>query len=125
VALDPVTILIADDEPNIVRSLGFILQKEGLPFDVATDGETALAKARLLRPKLLFLDIMMPKLSGFEVCSQIRSDAALDTIHIIMLTAKGQDEDRTKSLSAGADEYLSKPFSPMQVLERVKTILGT
>ncbi|HEY4485692.1 MAG TPA: response regulator [Nitrospiria bacterium] len=124
-ALDPVTILIADDEPNIVRSLGFILQKEGLAFDVAADGETALAKARLLRPKLLFLDIMMPKLSGFEVCSQIRSDAALDTIHIIMLTAKGQDEDRTKSLSAGADEYLSKPFSPMQVLERVKTILGT
>ena len=119
-----VKILIADDEPYIVRSLSYILQREGIPFDVATDGQQAIEKARHLKPKVLFLDIMMPQKSGLEVCSLIKQDPALRSIHIIMLTAKGQEDDKQKSRSAGADEYITKPFSPRQVLERVKEILG-
>ena len=122
--LEPVNILIADDEPYIVRSLSYILQREGIPFDVATDGQQAIEKARKLKPKVLFLDIMMPQRSGFEVCSMIKKDPALRSIHIIMLTAKGQEDDKQKSREAGADEYITKPFSPRQVLERVKEILG-
>jgi len=122
--LESVKILIADDEPYIVRSLSYILQREGIPFDVATDGQQAIDKARHLKPKLLFLDIMMPYKSGIEVCSLIKQDPALRSIHIIMLTAKGQEDDKQKSRLAGADEYITKPFSPRQVLERVKNILG-
>lgn len=122
--MEPVKILIADDEPYIVRSLSYILQREGIPFDVAIDGQQAIEKARHLKPKLLFLDIMMPHKSGLEVCSLIKQDPALRSIHIIMLTAKGQEDDKQKSRSAGADEYITKPFSPRQVLERVKEILG-
>ena len=122
--LGPVKILIADDEPYIVRSLSYILQREGIPFDAAKDGQEAIEKARRLKPKILFLDIMMPQKSGLEVCSLIKQDPALRSIHIIMLTAKGQEDDKQKSRSAGADEYITKPFSPRQVLERVKEILG-
>ncbi len=123
-SVEPVKILIADDEPYIVRSLSYILQREGIPFDVATDGQQAIEKARRLKPKVLFLDIMMPQKSGLEVCSLIKQDPALRSIHIIMLTAKGQEDDKQKSREAGADEYITKPFSPRQVLERVKDILG-
>ncbi len=123
-SVEPVKILIADDEPYIVRSLSYILQREGIPFDVATDGQQAIEKARRLKPKVLFLDIMMPQKSGLEVCSLIKQDPALRSMHIIMLTAKGQEDDKQKSREAGADEYITKPFSPRQVLERVKDILG-
>ncbi|MBI3810920.1 MAG: response regulator [Nitrospirae bacterium] len=122
--MEPVKILIADDEPYIVRSLSYILQREGISFDIATDGQQTIEKARRLKPKLLFLDIMMPRKSGLEVCTLIKQDPALRAIHIIMLTAKGQEDDKQKSRSAGADEYITKPFSPRQVLERVKDILG-
>jgi len=122
--LEPVNILIADDEPYIVRSLAFIFQKEGIPFDVAKDGQEAIEKASRLKPKILFLDIMMPLKSGLEVCAQIKQDPGLRAIHIIMLTAKGQEDDKQKSRSVGADDYITKPFSPRQVLARVKEILG-
>ncbi|MBI3610295.1 MAG: response regulator [Nitrospirae bacterium] len=123
--MEPVKILIADDEPYIVRSLSYIFQREGIPYDVAKDGEEALQKARLHKPKIFFLDIMMPKKSGFEVCAQIKQDPKLHSIHIIMLTAKGQEEDKQKSLSVGADEYITKPFSPRHVLSRVKELLSS
>lgn len=119
-----VPVLIADDEPYIVRSLSYVFQREGIPFEIAKDGEEALQKARQYKPKIFFLDIMMPKKSGFDVCAQIKQDPALRGIHIIMLTAKGQEEDKQKSLTAGADEYVIKPFSPRQVLARVKELLG-
>lgn len=122
--LGPVKILIADDEPYIVRSLSYIFQREGISFDAAKDGQQAIEKARRLKPKILFLDIMMPQKSGFEVCSLIKQDPALRSIHIIMLTAKGQEDDKQKSRSAGADEYITKPFSPRQVLLRVRELLG-
>jgi len=123
--LDSVKILIADDEPYIVRSLSYIFQREGIPFDIAKDGQEAIQKARQHLPKVLFLDIMMPKQSGLEVCAQIKQDPLLRSIHIIMLTAKGQEDDKQKSRTAGADEYIIKPFSPRQVLARVRTLLGS
>ncbi len=123
--MEPIKILIADDEPYIIRSLSYILQREGIPFDVAKDGEEALQKARQHRPRVLFLDIMMPKKSGLDVCAQIKQDPLLRSIHVIMLTAKGQEDDKQKSRSAGADEYMTKPFSPRQVLARVIELLGS
>lgn len=120
-----VTILIADDEPYIVRSLSYILQREGISFAIATDGQEALQMVRQHRPKIFFLDIMMPKKSGFEVCSEVKKDPVLRSTHIIMLTAKGQEEDKQKSLTSGANEYITKPFSPRQVLARVRELLGS
>lgn len=121
--MDRVDILIADDEPFVVRSLSYVFQREGLTFEVAGDGEEALAKAERLRPKILFLDIMMPKMTGYDVCAQLKRDPRFRMTHIIMLTAKGQEEDKLKSLSAGADEYITKPFSPQFVVKRVKELL--
>jgi DNA-binding response OmpR family regulator len=123
--LGSVTILIADDEPYIVRSLSYILQREGISFAIATDGQEALQMVRQHRPKIFFLDIMMPKKSGFEVCSEVKKDPVLRSTHIIMLTAKGQEEDKQKSLTSGANEYITKPFSPRQVLARVRELLGS
>lgn len=121
--MERIDILIADDEPFVVRSLSYVFQREGFTFEVAGDGEEALAKAERLRPKILFLDIMMPKKTGYDVCAQLKSDPRFRTIHIIMLTAKGQEEDKLKSLTAGADEYITKPFSPQSVVKRVKEIM--
>jgi DNA-binding response OmpR family regulator len=121
--LENTQILIADDEPFIVRSLAFILRREGLETAVARDGEETVEKARALRPRILFLDIMMPKRNGFEICRLIKDDPTTRPIYVIMLTAKGQEEDKRKSLLAGADEYITKPFSPRQVITRVREIL--
>lgn len=118
-----VQIVIADDEPYIVRSLSFILQRADIPFDVARNGEEALQKVRQHTPAILFLDIMMPKISGFDVCAQIKKDPDTRSTHIIMLTAKGEEEDKQKGLSAGADEYITKPFSPREILARVSKLL--
>ncbi len=118
-----IQILIADDEPYVTRSLSYVFQREGLTFETAADGEEAIAKAQTLRPKILFLDIMMPKKTGHDVCAQLKSNPQCQSIHIIMLTAKGQEEDKTKSLSMGADEYIAKPFSPQFIVKHVKEIL--
>ena len=119
-----VDILIADDEPFVIRSLSYVLQREGFSFDTADDGEEALVKAQQLHPKILFLDIMMPKKSGLDVCTRLKSDPKFRSIYIIMLTAKGQEEDKIKSVSAGADEYITKPFSPKSVIKHIREILG-
>jgi two-component system alkaline phosphatase synthesis response regulator PhoP len=112
-------ILIADDAPHIARSLSFVLQKEGFSVDVANTGEEALKKIREKRPKAVFLDIVMPKMTGLDICKEIKTDPALKDTYIIILTAKGGDMDRQECMSAGADEYMTKPFSPSEVLERV------
>ena len=112
-------ILIADDAPHIARSLSFILQKEGFSVDVANNGDEALQKIREERPKVVFLDIVMPKMTGLDICKEIKADPALKDTYIIILTAKGGDMDRQECMSAGADEYMTKPFSPREVLERV------
>jgi len=120
----PTRVLVVDDDPNLTRSVTFILQKEGYQVDTATDGEEALKKMRLLKPRLIFLDGMMPKKNGYEVCQEIRADADLNDIYVIMLTAKGQERDKEKGLEMGADEFITKPFSPKAIVERTRELLG-
>ena len=117
-------ILVVDDEPNIVRSLTYVLNKEGYDVSTAEDGVQAMTMIRGSKPNLMILDVMMPNKSGYEVCQEVKSDAELRDIHVVMLTAKGRDSDREIGLAQGADEYITKPFSPMQVVSRVKEILG-
>ena len=118
------TILVVDDEPHVIKSLTFVLTKEGYEVASAENGEDALAKIQQLKPGLVFLDVMMPKKNGYEVCQEVKKDPGLGDVYIIMLTAKGQEADREKGLSAGADEFMSKPFSPMGVVEKVRELLG-
>ncbi len=114
-------ILVADDEPHISRALSFALQREGFNVDVAGNGEEALRKIREERPRMVFLDIVMPKKTGLEICTEIKGDQELKDICIIILTAKGQELDRRDCISAGADGYMTKPFSPREVVELVRT----
>lgn len=117
-------VLVVDDEPFICRSLSFVLKKGAYEVLEARNGEEALASIRANRPDLVFLDVMMPKKSGFEVVEEVRADAELEGIKIILLTAKGQDADRERGKQAGADDYMTKPFSPTKILERAREILG-
>ena len=116
-------IVVADDEYFISRSLSIIFEKEGYACSVASDGEAALGLVRQEKPDLVFLDIGMPKMNGYNVCKEIRSDPDLRSIYIIMLTAMGQDVDQKASLEAGANEYMLKPFNPRMIRERVAEIL--
>jgi len=116
-------ILVVDDEPNIVRSLAFVFNKEGYQVSIAENGEEAMEMIRGSKPDILILDVMMPHKNGYDVCQEIKSDPGLKDIHVLMLTAKGQKGDREAALARGADEYISKPFSPIQVLDRVKELL--
>lgn len=117
-------ILVVDDEPFVVRSLTFVLGKHGYETLSARDGKQALKLVEEERPDLLFLDLMMPQINGYDVCRQIRSNPEWKDVYIIMLTAKGQERDRKKGLEAGANEFMVKPFSPSKVIERVKEILN-
>ena len=117
-------ILIADDEPNIVLSLEFLMKREGHAVSVARDGEQALAMIQRERPDLVLLDVMMPIRSGFEVCAAVRSDETLAGVKIVLLTAKGRDTDMTKGQAIGADAYVTKPFSTQELAARVRALLG-
>jgi DNA-binding response OmpR family regulator len=117
-------ILIVDDEPNIVLALELLMKKEGYEVHAVDDGERAVQAAKELRPDLILLDIMIPKMDGYEVCQRIRSDALLKDVSIIMLTAKGREVEREKGLALGADHYITKPFSTRQVVMKVKEILA-
>ena len=117
-------ILVIDDEPYILRSLSYLLTREGYTVETATNGEEGLERVRSLRPPLVFLDIMMPNMNGYEVCEQVKQDASLSGTYVIMLSAKGQQIDRERGLLGGADEYMTKPFSPRDVAQRVRTILA-
>jgi len=116
-------ILIVDDEPNIVLALELLMKKEGYEVHTVADGERAVQAAKELRPDLILLDIMMPKMDGYEVCQSIRSDALLKDVSIIMLTAKGREVEREKGMALGADHYITKPFSTRQVVMKVREIL--
>ena len=118
-------ILIADDNENIREALTYLLEDEGYKLWLAKDGAETLTKARDIRPDILFLDIMMPVMNGYEVCKIIKNDPALKGIYVIMLTAKGQVAEQERGRSAGADEYIVKPFSPMEVLAKIKKIFQT
>jgi DNA-binding response OmpR family regulator len=118
-----VDILIADDEPFMQRSLSFVLRKEGFQVEVASNGEEAIQKARKFRPTIIFLDVMMPKMNGFEVCKTIKSDKELSSSYVIILTCKGQESDKEKGLTQGANDFITKPFSPKEIVCKVKRIL--
>lgn len=119
------TILVVDDEPFICRSLTFVLRKDNYRVLEARNGEEALAAIREHRPDLVFLDVMMPKMNGFQVTEVVRADRSLDNVKIILLTAKGQECDREVGKMAGANDYLTKPFSPSRILDRAREILGS
>ena len=116
-------ILIADDEPFILRSLAYVLRKAGYQVETASNGEEALIKAEIHHPRIIFLDIMMPHKNGYEVCCALKSKPSFEETYIIMLTARGQELDRQNGMRAGADEYITKPFSPRQMVHRVEELL--
>src|SRR5438477_71599 len=116
-------ILLVDDEPYILRSLSYLLTREGYAVETASNGEEGLERLRMVHPPLVFLDIMMPRMNGYEVCEQIKQDPALASTYVIMLSAKGQQVDRERGLLGGADEYMTKPFSPREVAEHVHGLL--
>jgi len=117
-------ILIVDDEPYILRSLRYLLAREGYDVETASDGEEGLARVREVRPRIVFLDIMMPRMSGYEVCEQIKADPLLAETYVIMLSARGQQSDRERGFLGGADDYMTKPFSPREVAAKVRAILA-
>lgn len=117
-------VLIADDEPNIVVSLEFMLKREGYAVVVARDGIAALDAIRRERPDLVLLDGMMPGLSGFDVCEAVRADAAIRDTPILMLTAKGREADVARGVGAGADAYVTKPFSTRDLIARIREMLA-
>lgn len=118
------TVLIADDEPNIVISLEFMMKREGFEVLVARDGPQALTLIRAARPHLVLLDATMPGMSGFDVCEAVRADPDLSAIRILMLTAKGRDTDVARGVGAGADAYVTKPFSTRDLVRQVKDMLN-
>jgi DNA-binding response OmpR family regulator len=117
-------ILVVDDEPNIVLSLEFLMKQAGFQVRTAADGEAGLAAIAAELPDLVLLDVMMPRKNGYEVCQAIRANPDWKTVRIIMLTAKGREVEREKGLALGADDYITKPFSTQEVVERVRELLA-
>jgi diguanylate cyclase (GGDEF)-like protein len=119
----PETILVVDDDPDIARFVEVNLRSAGYDVSVAADGEEALEKASTLRPDLVLLDVMMPRIDGFEVAQRLRRNPQTANTSIIMLTAKALSTDKVLGLTAGADDYIIKPFDPIELLARVKGTL--
>lgn len=119
----PKHILVVDDEADIVELLSYNLKKEGFTIDSALNGETALGKIRKGKYDLVVLDLMLPGIQGIELCRILRNDPKTEALPIIMLTAKGEEVDRVVGLEMGADDYISKPFSPRELLARIKAVL--
>lgn len=122
--MDPKKILIADDNENIREALTYLLEDEGYKLSLAKDGAETLRKVKEFRPDILFLDIMMPEINGYDVCRTIKTDPSLKNTYVIMLTAKGQVSEQERGKEVGADEYIVKPFSPMEILTKIKNILA-
>ncbi len=116
-------ILIVEDEPALVAVLRYNLESADFDVEEARDGELALAKVAEMQPDLILLDWMLPELSGLEVCRRLRRDKNTKNIPIIMLTARGEERDRVRGLEIGADDYISKPFSPSELLARIRAVL--
>ena len=119
----PETILVVDDDPDIARFVEVNLRSAGYDVAVAADGEEALARATSLRPDLVLLDVMMPRIDGFEVAQRLRKNPQTANTSIIMLTAKALSADKVTGLQSGADDYIIKPFDPIELLARVKGTL--
>jgi two-component system alkaline phosphatase synthesis response regulator PhoP len=116
-------IIVADDNENIREALTYLLEDEGYQLQLAKDGAETIQKVKEFRPDILFLDIMMPEINGYDVCRTIKSDPDLKSTYVIMLTAKGQAVEQERGKEVGADEYIVKPFSPMEILTKIKHIL--
>ena len=120
-------ILIVDDEAHIRLLLERALlefEDEGVEILLADNGETALAMIQAEKPALVFLDVMMPKMNGFDVCQKVKKELGLADIYIVILTAKGQEFDRQRGEEVGADIYMTKPFDPDEIRDKVKEVLG-
>lgn len=117
-------ILAVDDEPNILMSIEFILDMEGYEVHTARDGEEALEVAERVRPDLILLDVNMPRKDGYETCRVLREREAFATTKVIMLTAKGQILEKKKGLEVGADEYVTKPFSAVDLLQKIRDLIA-
>jgi len=120
-------ILIVDDEAHIRMLIGQTLEEledEGVEFLTADNGASALDLIQSERPKLVFLDVMMPKMNGMDVCQKVKKDLAIDDVYIILLTAKGQELDRQRGQEVGADVYMTKPFDPEVLLSKAKQVLN-
>jgi DNA-binding response OmpR family regulator len=117
-------VLVADDEPNILISLEYLMKREGHQVIVARDGVQALDAIRREKPDLVLLDVMMPGKTGFEVAQAVRADEALSGVKILMLTAKGRDTDVSHGLGVGADAYMTKPFATQELAAKVREMLA-
>ena len=121
------TILIVDDEAHLrmlIQQTLEELEDEGVELLTATNGEEALSTIESVKPDLVFLDVMMPKLSGFDVCQRTKKTLGLTNVYIVLLTAKGQEFDRQKGAEVGADLYMTKPFDPDALLQKARDVLG-
>ncbi len=115
--------MVVDDEPDIVELVAYNLQKEGFIVSSASDGEDALAKIREEKFDFIILDLMLPGMPGMEICRVLRNDPKTKNLPIIMLTAKGEEVDKILGLEVGADDYLTKPFSPRELLARIRAVM--
>src|SRR5436309_1190596 len=116
-------ILIIEDDRDIIELVRYNLVNEGFQVTAASDGTAGLASVKKSPPDILLLDLMLPRISGLEICKEIRRDSALNRLPILMLTARGEEADRVVGLEMGADDYVTKPFSPRELLARVKALL--
>ena len=121
--MDTKRILVVDDEPDIVELVSYNLKKEGFDVLSASDGEEALNKIRTDNYDLIILDLMLPGIQGTEICRILRNDPRTQRLPVIMLTAKGEEIDRILGLEIGADDYLTKPFSPRELAARIRAVL--
>ena len=117
-------VMVVDDEKNIRQGLGKALEMDGYQVQLASDGQEALELLRRERPRLVLLDVMMPRKTGFEVCQEIRQDDAIRDTLVLMLTAKGRETDIVKGLALGADAYMTKPFSTRELVLKVQELLA-
>jgi DNA-binding response OmpR family regulator len=117
-------ILVVEDEPNILDPLEFLLERIGLTVDSVTDGAAACRRLDEARPDLILLDVMIPNIDGFEVLRTVRSRFALDELPVLMLSAKGQEADRQKAMALGANDFITKPFSNQDLINRIRRHLG-
>jgi len=119
-----VRLLLVDDEPSIVKMVGKRLEIEGFDVLIAMDGQEALAKAQAESPDVMILDLMLPKLNGYEVCTMLKQDTRFQKIPIVMFTAKTQEKDEKMAMECGANAFVRKPFRAQELLDKVRSLLG-
>ncbi len=116
-------VLIIEDEDNIAIALDFLMTREGYTHDRVASGGEAMARIRAMQPDIVLLDVMLPEVSGYEICQEVRADSALDHVKILMMTARGSAMERRKGLALGADGFIAKPFELKELRAEVKRLL--